>query len=78
MIHDDLTFIRRLPLFRNMTTVCFGEIMQGLTEIETPANHVIVEQGAAADFLYIVVKGGVEMYASWGGARMHNGCGSTR
>ncbi|WP_319826130.1 cyclic nucleotide-binding domain-containing protein [Thalassovita sp.] len=67
MNSGDLTFIRRLPLFRNMTTAHFEEITQGLTEVEATEQTILIEQGAAADHLYIVVDGLIEMFAQWGG-----------
>lgn len=66
MSQDDQTYIRRLPLFRNMTTAHFAEIMQGVTEISAPAGAMLVRQGDPADHLHIVVAGAIEMYSHWG------------
>ncbi len=67
MTQGDLAFIRRLPLFRNMTTAHFEEITQGVSEIHAPENTILIEQGSAADHLYIVVEGVIEMFAGWDG-----------
>ena len=66
MNQSDLAFIRRLPLFRNMTTAHFDEITQGLSEIDVREGTILIEQGASADHLFIVVDGAVEMFARWG------------
>lgn len=66
MSQGDLAFIRRLPLFQNMTTAHFEEITQGLTEIDAPEDTILIEQGAAADHLFIVIEGAIQMFARWG------------
>ena len=63
---DELPSIRHLPLFCNMATENFEALMRGAYSQSFPAGMQLVEQGAPADFLFIVVEGAVEMYAGWG------------
>lgn len=67
MLQQDLAYIRRLPLFRSMTTAHFDEISRGITSKRVATGTVVVEQGAPADHLFIVVEGAIEMYSHWGG-----------
>jgi CRP/FNR family transcriptional activator FtrB len=67
MLPEDAPFIRRLPLFRNMTTANFTTLTEFASMQRVPTGHLLVEQGAAADHLFIVVEGAVELFATWGG-----------
>jgi CRP/FNR family transcriptional activator FtrB len=66
MLPEDASYIRRLPLFRNMTTANFDTLTEYAQVVSVPAGHILVEQGAAADHLFVVVEGAVELFASWG------------
>lgn len=65
MLQQQLIYIRRLPLFRNMTSGHFEELMQGATIATFSVGDVLIEQGAPADHLFVVIEGAVEMYAKW-------------
>lgn len=66
MISQAAPDIRRLPLFRNMTMANFTTLTEYASVIHVPSGHIVVEQGAAADHLFIVVEGAVELFAQWG------------
>lgn len=67
MLPEDANFIRRLPLFRNMTSANFATLTEFARVIHVAPGHLLVEQGAAADHLFVVLEGAVELYAAWGG-----------
>lgn len=62
---EELPSIRHLPLFCNMSSENFEKLMQGAYAQSYPAGTLLVEQGAPADFLFIVLEGSVEMFAHW-------------
>jgi CRP/FNR family transcriptional regulator, transcriptional activator FtrB len=64
---QELPEIRRLPLFRDMSEQSFAELMQVAYSQSFPPQLDLIHEGEAADFLHIVVGGGVELYASWNG-----------
>ena len=61
---DDIPRIRALPLFRDMSEVAFAEMLQAAYLQRFPPQVQLVSEGDPADFLYIVVDGAVEMFAS--------------
>lgn len=62
---EDLPEIRRLPLFRNMLHANFDELMRGAYAQTFPAGLELIQQGAPADFLHVVVEGSVELFSEW-------------
>lgn len=57
--------IRRLPLFRDMSSDSFDALMRVAYAQTFPPQLTMIEQGGTADFLHIVVEGSVELYAAW-------------
>lgn len=60
---SDLPEIRRLPLFSSMSETNFEALMQAAYLQTFPAQLDLIAEGEPADFLYVVVEGGVELYA---------------
>lgn len=63
---SDLPEIRHLPLFSEMLQSNFETLMQGAYAQNIPVGVELIRQGDPADFLYVVVEGAVELYATWG------------
>jgi len=63
----ELTEIRHLPLFRDMTQASFEQLMQGADARTFPAGLEMIRQGDPADFLHVVMEGAVELFAQWSG-----------
>jgi CRP/FNR family transcriptional regulator, transcriptional activator FtrB len=63
----ELPEIRRLPLFRDMSEGSFSDLMQVTYSQSFPPQLDLIREGEAADFLHIIVEGGVELFASWNG-----------
>lgn len=58
--------LRRLPLFREMTTPTFDNLMK-IAYLQTfPPQLDLIRQGDVADFLHIIIEGSVELLANWG------------
>lgn len=66
MLPEDAPSVRRLPLFRNMLSANFVSLTEYVEVNSVPAGHLLIEQGAPADHLFVVVEGAVELFASWG------------
>jgi len=62
---SELSQVRGLPLFRTMADDSFAMLMRAAYDQTFPAYVQLIEQGAAPDFLHIVVEGAVELFASW-------------
>ncbi len=67
MRDNELCEIRRLPLFRAMASENFTALTRAAYDQTFPAQVRLIEEGAAADFLHIVVEGSVELFAGWQG-----------
>lgn len=67
MQDDEKPELRRLPLFREMTTPTFDSLMQIAHSQRFPQQVELIRQGEYADFLHIVIEGSVELHASWNG-----------
>lgn len=61
---DDKSLVRNLALFAEMTDEHFERMLKGSFFQRFPANVTLIEEGAPADFLHVVVDGGVELFAS--------------
>ena len=62
---NDMSEIRRLPLFRDMREAGFDTLMQAAYVQNFPQGLDLIRQGDPADFLHIVVEGAVELFAAW-------------
>jgi CRP/FNR family transcriptional activator FtrB len=60
----DIEEIRELPLFRGCTEETFDSLVHAGFLQRFPRGVTLVEEGQRADFLYLVVEGLVEMYAT--------------
>lgn len=67
MNDDDKPGLRRLPLFREMTTPTFYSLMQIAYSQTFPPQLELIRQGEYADFLHVIIDGSVELHASWNG-----------
>lgn len=59
--------VRALPLFESMAEANFEQLMQAAYLQIFPAQLELIKEGEPADFLYVVIDGCVELYASWNG-----------
>ncbi len=57
--------IRDLPLFSGVDDAAFATLTRGAYVQNFPPMIELINQGDAADFLYIVVSGMVELFAGW-------------
>lgn len=62
---QDLPEIRHLPLFRDMEQASFEALLERAYAHTFPLGMELIRQGDPADFLHIVMEGGVELYAGW-------------
>ncbi len=60
----DLPLVRELDLFAEMEEANFDELMQAAFLQRFPPQVQLITEGDPADFLYIMVEGGVELFAS--------------
>ena len=56
--------IRALPLFNEMSEQAFAETMEGAMLQRFPARAEIIREGEMPDFLYIVVEGAIDLFAT--------------
>lgn len=59
--------LRRLPLFREMTTPTFDSLMKTAYSQTFPPQLDLIRQGDFADFLHVLIDGSVELQAGWNG-----------
>ncbi len=64
MRESDKQTVRNLPLFTDMQDEQFGALLKGSFYQRFPAGVILIEEGAPADFLYVVAEGTVEMFAN--------------
>lgn len=67
MRSNDIPLVRELDLFADMAEANFDELMQAAFLQRFPPQVQLITEGDPADFLYIVVEGGVELFAAHGG-----------
>ncbi|MDE3027150.1 MAG: helix-turn-helix domain-containing protein [Paracoccaceae bacterium] len=65
MRDSELSDIRKLPLFCSMAEENFHVLTHAAYDQTFPAQVQLIEEGAVADFLHIVVEGSVELFAGW-------------
>jgi CRP/FNR family transcriptional activator FtrB len=64
---EDVPEIRRLALFRGMADAAFDALVRGAYLQSFPPAFELIREGDAADFLHVLVEGGVELFAGWSG-----------
>lgn len=57
--------VKELRLFRGMTDAAFDRMLAGSFLQRFPAHVVLIREGDLADFLHIVIDGGVELFSNW-------------
>lgn len=67
MREDAMLGLRRLPLFSEMMTQTFDNLMQIAYSQSFPPRLELIRQGEYADFLHVLVEGSVELQANWNG-----------
>jgi CRP/FNR family transcriptional activator FtrB len=67
MRDDEKPNLRRLPLFREMMTPTFDDLMQIAYSQTFPPHLELIRQGEYADFLHVIIEGSVELRATWNG-----------
>lgn len=67
MRSKDIPLVRELDLFAEMAEGNFDELMQAAFLQRFPPQVQLITEGDPADFLYIMVEGGVELFASSNG-----------
>jgi CRP/FNR family transcriptional regulator, transcriptional activator FtrB len=66
MRSHDIDLVRSLDLFAEMAETGFDELMQAAFLQRFPPQVQLITEGDPADFLHIVVEGGVELFATNG------------
>jgi CRP/FNR family transcriptional regulator, transcriptional activator FtrB len=61
----DLERCRSLPLFANMRPDTFAQLTAGAHMQRFPAGTLMLLEGDAVDFLYVVLEGQVELHGTW-------------
>ena len=64
---NDIPLVRDLDLFAEMAEANFDELMQAAFLQRFPPQIQLITEGDPADFLHIVVEGGVELFAAGNG-----------
>jgi CRP/FNR family transcriptional regulator, transcriptional activator FtrB len=64
---QELSVIRNLPLFRDMSEQNFNALMSAAFLQRFPAHVTLIAEGDTPDFLHIVVDGSVELFAQHDG-----------
>lgn len=59
--------VRDLRLFRTMSDGAFESLLAGSYFQRFPSHVVLIQEGAPADFLHVVITGSVELFSSWNG-----------
>lgn len=62
---DDVVSLRGLPLFAGMAESNFDALVRAAYLQSFPTRVELFSEGDRADFLFVVVEGRVELYASW-------------
>lgn len=64
---NDIPLVRQLDLFSEMAESAFDELMQAAFLQRFPPQVQLIRESEPADFLHVVVEGGVELYAGANG-----------
>jgi CRP/FNR family transcriptional activator FtrB len=62
---QDFPELRTLPLFADMADAAFEALVRGAYVQTFPPSIELITEGDPADFLHVVLSGGVEMMGSW-------------
>ncbi len=62
--NDDLSAVRALALFRDMSDETFAKLIKGAFLQRFPGKVELIFEGEPADFLYVIVEGKVELFAT--------------
>lgn len=62
---QDFPELRTLPLFADMADAAFESLVRGAYVQTFPPSIELITEGDPADFLHVVLSGGVEMMGSW-------------
>ncbi len=57
--------VKALSLFGDMSEAAFERLLAGSYFQRFPAHVVLIREGDPADFLHVVVEGGVELFSDW-------------
>lgn len=57
--------VRSLPLFRATGDETFDALLRGSYLQRFPGHLILIREGEPADFLHVVVTGGVELFSQW-------------
>jgi CRP/FNR family transcriptional regulator, transcriptional activator FtrB len=64
---NDIPLVRALDLFAEMDEASFDELVQAAFLQRFPPQVQLIAEGEPADFLYVMIEGGVELFASANG-----------
>jgi CRP/FNR family transcriptional activator FtrB len=67
MRDSDMSEVRHLPLFRDMSNENFETLIRGGYVQTFPPQVELITEGDHSDFLHIVTNGSVELFATWNG-----------
>src|SRR3990167_6683906 len=62
---ENRRLVKELTLFRAMPDAAFDRLLAGSFFQRFPAHVVLIREGDLADFLHIVIDGGVELFSNW-------------
>lgn len=57
--------VKDLKLFRGLPDAAFDRLLAGSFLQRFPAHVVLIREGDPADFLHVVIDGGVELFSNW-------------
>ncbi len=57
--------VKALRLFSEMSDAAFDRLLAGSFLQRFPAHVVLIREGDSADFLHVVIDGGVELFSNW-------------
>lgn len=67
MRQENRNQVKELRLFRGLPEQAFERLLAGSFFQRFPAHVVLIREGEPADFLHVVVDGGVELFSNWRG-----------
>ncbi len=67
MRQSDISKVRSLDLFRDMSDESFEILIHGAFLMSFPAGSDLITEGENSDFLHILIEGSVELFAGWSG-----------
>src|SRR3974390_2025534 len=67
MRRSDVSVVRKLPLFCDMTDAHFGALSKAALLQKFPEHVTLIREGEVPDFLHILIDGAVELFATGDG-----------